>query len=71
MITELLVSLAYIGPGTGLSAVGALIAVVAGILLAIVGFVWYPLKRLLRKKPTESVEEGAEKEADETDKGSE
>jgi uncharacterized membrane protein len=40
---------AYIGPGAGLSAIGTLVALIGAILLAIVGFVWYPLKRLLRK----------------------
>ena len=42
--------LAYIGPGAGLSAIGALLAVLAAILAAIVGFVWYPIKRLLRRQ---------------------
>jgi len=40
---------AYIGPGTGLSAIGAILAVVAGIAVAIFGFFWYPIKRLLGK----------------------
>ena len=41
-------ALAYVGPGAGLSAIGTLVAVVGAVLLAIVGFVWYPVKRLLR-----------------------
>lgn len=41
---------AYIGPGAGLGAVGALIAIVLGVLLLLVGFVWYPIKRMLKKK---------------------
>ena len=41
---------AYIGPGAGLGAIGTVIAVVGAILLMIVGFVWYPLKRLLKKR---------------------
>ena len=41
---------AYIGPGGGLSVLGTAIALIGGILLAIVGFVWYPVKRMLRKK---------------------
>ena len=41
---------AYIGPGSGLSAIGTLIAFVAALLLAIIGFVWYPVKRLLAKR---------------------
>ncbi len=52
--------MAYIGPGAGLSAIGAFIALVAGIILAIFGFLWYPIKRLLRKKkPAEETEDGA------------
>ncbi len=38
---------AYMGPGAGLTAIGTVLAVIAALLLAIVGFVWYPLKRLL------------------------
>ena len=39
---------AYVGPGAGLSAIGSLVSVVAAVLLAIAGFIWYPNKRLLR-----------------------
>lgn len=42
------VAFAYVGPGAGLSAIGTLLAVVGAVLLAIVGFVWYPVKRLLK-----------------------
>ena len=41
---------AYMGPGSGLSVLGTVIALIGSILLAIVGFVWYPVKRMLRKK---------------------
>jgi hypothetical protein len=41
---------AYIGPGAGLSAIGAFLAIVASLIAAIFGFIWYPLKRILRKK---------------------
>jgi hypothetical protein len=41
-------ALAYVGPGAGLSAIGTLVALVGAVLLAIVGFLWYPLKRLIR-----------------------
>ncbi len=40
---------AYIGPGAGLSAIGTVVALVGAILLAIIGFVWYPVKRLHRR----------------------
>ena len=39
---------AYIGPGAGISAVGTLLALGAAVLLAALGFVWYPAKRLIR-----------------------
>lgn len=45
---------AYIGPGAGISAIGALVAVVATVALALFGFVWYPIKRLMRKRRQEN-----------------
>jgi hypothetical protein len=39
---------AYIGPGAGLSAFGALLALVVALIVAVFGFVWYPIKRLAR-----------------------
>ena len=41
--------LAYIGPGAGLGAVGALAGLSGAALLIAVGFVWYPAQRLLRR----------------------
>jgi hypothetical protein len=41
---------AYVGPGAGLSAIGALLALLAAVFVAIVGFVWYPVKRLLGRR---------------------
>ena len=40
---------AYIGPGAGLAAIGSLLALVAAVLLTIVGFIWFPLQRLVKK----------------------
>ena len=40
---------AYIGPGAGIAALGTVLALIAGVLLAIVAFIWYPIKRLLAK----------------------
>lgn len=42
-------AIAYIGPGAGIAAIGTVIALIGGILLAIVAFIWYPIKRLLAK----------------------
>jgi hypothetical protein len=51
---------AYVGPGSGLSAIGSILGVFTALFLALVGFVWYPIKRLLKhmkafaKTPTET-----------------
>ena len=42
-------AVAYVGPGAGIAAIGTVIALIGGILLAIVAFLWYPIKRLLAK----------------------
>ena len=42
-------AMAYAGPGAGLSAIGAFLAICAAIIAAIFGFIWYPIKRLIRK----------------------
>lgn len=43
---------AYVGPGMGLGAIAAFFGGLFAVLLAIVGVVWYPIKRLLgRGKP--------------------
>lgn len=39
---------AYIGPGAGLGAIGSLLGMVAAVFVAIFGFVWYPIKRILK-----------------------
>lgn len=39
---------AYVGPGSGLSAIGTIFALIAAFFLAIVGFIWYPIKRLFK-----------------------
>jgi hypothetical protein len=41
-------AMAYVGPGTGMTAVGVFLAVVMGVVVAVFGFLWYPVKRLLR-----------------------
>ena len=43
-------TLAYIGPGAGISIVGSIVGVLATIFFAIVGFIWYPIRRLLKKR---------------------
>lgn len=41
---------AYVGPGLGLGAIGAFFGAIAAGLLMILGFFWYPIKRLLGKR---------------------
>ena len=41
---------AYIGPGAGLGAIAVTVAFLLGIVLLLAGFVWYPIKRLLKGK---------------------
>ncbi|MGH8185340.1 MAG: hypothetical protein ACREUC_02155 [Steroidobacteraceae bacterium] len=41
---------AYVGPGLGLGVIGAILGALLTVILAIAGVVWYPVKRLLKKK---------------------
>lgn len=40
---------AYIGPGLGIGAVVATLGTIIGLLMLIVGVIWYPIKRLIRR----------------------
>lgn len=44
------IAYAYVGPGLGLGVIGAFFGVILAIFLAIVGVIWYPIKRLLKKR---------------------
>lgn len=49
---------AYIGPGAGVGAIGTFFAIIGTVLLVIAGFLWYPIKRLIKgKKPPEAVQD--------------
>lgn len=41
---------AYVGPGAGIGVIGTALALVGTIVLLLVGFIWYPMKRFLRRK---------------------
>ena len=43
-------SFAYVGPGAGLSIIGSLLAFLAAIVVGIFGFLWFPIRRFLRKR---------------------
>ncbi len=40
---------AYVGPGLGLGALGAVMGVIFSVFLAIFAIFWYPIKRIIRK----------------------
>jgi len=39
---------AYIGPGMGAGVVATVLGILAGILMLVVGIVWYPIKKLYK-----------------------
>jgi uncharacterized membrane protein len=47
-------AVAYVGPGAGLSAIGSILAFFGVVVLMILGFFWYPVKRLINKKKSSS-----------------
>ncbi len=46
-------SFAYIGPGVGGGVVAATIGIIVAIFAAIIGLIWFPIKRLLKKRKVE------------------
>lgn len=42
-------ALAYVGPGSGLGAVGVVLGLIGTIFLTLLSFIWYPVTRLGRK----------------------
>jgi len=55
-------AMAYGGPGSVISGIGALLAAVAAVGAAIFGFFWFPLKRLYQKLNGEDEEDDVERE---------
>jgi hypothetical protein len=49
---------AYMGPGAGLSAIGSFLSLIAAFFFALVGFIWYPVRRLLRKRAGSTSDSG-------------
>ncbi|MGV6812450.1 MAG: hypothetical protein ACWA47_09405 [Brevirhabdus sp.] len=41
---------AYIGPGAGIGALGTVVALFGAMAMLIVGFVWYPIKRMIKSR---------------------
>lgn len=40
---------AYVGPGLGAGAITVVLGIVSGLLMLLVGVVWYPVKRMIRR----------------------
>jgi hypothetical protein len=47
-------ALAYVGPGLGAGTLGVIIGFVGSILLALFAIVWFPVKRMLKKRQGDS-----------------
>ena len=43
-------SFAYLGPGVGGGAIAATIGIIVAIFAALFGLIWFPVKRLLKKR---------------------
>lgn len=54
------VAQAYIGPGVGVGAITAALGVVASVLLALFAVIYYPIKRMLKKRKTATRESTGE-----------
>ena len=54
---------AYIGPGAGVTVIGTVLALIGVVLFGIIGFIWYPIKRLRARlaKSSASEDEKAER----------
>jgi len=67
-MTELLPSLAYIGPGLGAGAVAAILGLIGAFFLGLFAILWYPIKRLMKgkKKPTDEAQKTESSSTDST-----
>ena len=43
-------SFAYLGPGVGGGVIAATIGIIVAIFAALLGLIWFPMKRLLKKR---------------------
>jgi preprotein translocase subunit SecD len=41
---------AYVGPGLGAGAIGAVVGVIGAVLIALFSIVYYPIKRMMRRR---------------------
>ena len=57
LVTIAIPAHAYLGPGGAVSSIGALLALIGAVFLAVIGFVWFPVKRMLARKQQATDEE--------------
>lgn len=55
---------AYIGPGVGAGAIAAVVGVIGSIFLAIFAILYYPIKRMLKKRKSAKPEIGSNSPAE-------
>lgn len=48
---------AYLGPGLGAGIIATVVGVLGAVVLAIIGLVYYPLKRFLRNRKVNKIED--------------
>lgn len=53
-------ALAYIGPGAGISVVGSLLGILATFLVAIGAILFWPLRKLMKRRKAQAVGESKE-----------
>jgi len=58
---------AYVGPGLGVGVIAVVFGIIGSIFLAIVSVLWYPIKRLIGKKPKPAADVAVADEATESD----
>ena len=61
------ITFGYVGPGAGVSAIGSAIAFLAVVFLLIVGFLWYPLKKIFSKNKKKESEMNSNKNNENSD----
>ena len=49
---------AYIGPGLGAGTIGVILGIVGSLFIALFAIIWYPLKRLFKKKKEAKHQDG-------------
>lgn len=47
-------SYAYVGPGLGVGTIGVVLGIIGSIILALIAVIWYPLKRLFKRRKESS-----------------